>query len=451
MGDRHSMEIEEEQPCDIPFPSEEKKALSPPPDHEHPAYHPLPGKQIPAYVPIQPAYNTLPSQRSRAPSFRRLPDQSPHIPDFVFSPIALNPAADQLDPIPVTPQAELAASPIPTRGLTSSIPSSKFSTARMSPPRTSPPRAPPPRAPLPQTPPLQRRTIPPRNSSPLSKLTQSRGSPPQKITPPTNSAVRRISESRLGYPSPTAGGKAELPASMPPSNDLSITNDEPIKAPLNPTPAFHHIYLPESLDDFWKDDLTDITESIPIGLEDDSSNRDSQRAHAEKEQRRSPQSKQGKPQSRQEQRSSPSPVPEKPSRPKLRQQRSDVSALSDYHHTLREQPSGVSALTVTTEEEPPTHNHSRQWSASERGHVTSWQVYKGDAPIGQDEVSPLFSPQSAAARQAQWSDMGDMSVQPLNLQGRDGWTGREGWSAVPLTPMTPLDQRRALRHKERMK
>jgi hypothetical protein len=117
------------------------------------------------------------------------------------------------------------------------------------------------------------------------------------------------------------------------------------------------------------------------------------------------------------------------------------------------------------------HNHSREWSASEKDHVTSWQVYKGETPLlghageydnqdlGLDDVvSPLFSPQSAAKGRSEWAE-GDLSVQPLNLEGRQDYFSAnpkgkrvpEGWSAVPLTPMTPREQQmlqqRTLRHK----
>jgi hypothetical protein len=109
--------------------------------------------------------------------------------------------------------------------------------------------------------------------------------------------------------------------------------------------------------------------------------------------------------------------------------------MSESYVPLREQPSDPSMLTVSEESEiaPVKSKKNKKWSASERDGM-SLLVYKGDAPIRPDEVSPLFSLQGAPRQAAQLSEDSDMSIQSLALQGR------EGWSAVPLTPMTPLNK-----------
>jgi hypothetical protein len=112
--------------------------------------------------------------------------------------------------------------------------------------------------------------------------------------------------------------------------------------------------------------------------------------------------------------------------------------MSDTYYPLREQPSELSMLTVSEESviPPARPRPQKKWSASERDGM-SLLVYKGDAPVRKDEASPLFTPQGTSRRGVQLSDDGDMSIQPLALQGR------EGWNAVPLTPMTPLNKTRA--------
>lgn len=518
-GARDSMEIEEGGTLDVLVPNEEKRALVPPPDDEHPAYHPLPGKHLPAYVPGQPAYNSLPSQRSLAPpSISHVPEQSPKIPGLVFTPIDISLGDTQLETIPITPKAELAASPVQPKAA-SPIPSSKFSTARRSPPPSSPPK-----------------NSPPTDLAPLAKVATIR-TPPRENGPLTNFSMKHISSPRPGYPSPTAGGKVELPASVPPT-DTPVMSDAPVKAPLNPTPAFHHIYLPEPLSGVSTSSMDTAYSTIPIGLGDDKSGsstrstnepKQSKSSNLRHEHKRSPQTKQEKrsppqagherkpsqqytreegsppqpaqgkrrsPHTTREPRSSPPPkqqqeftppLPselsethpalrdqvrqdrgdttpskqgkrspptqqtqspsqqERKSPPPLRQQRSDVSAMSDSYYPLREQPSELSMLTVSEESEsaPVKSKKKKKWSASERDGM-SLLVYKGDALIGQDEVSPLFSPQGASRRAAQSSEESDMSIQPLALQGR------EGWSAVPLTPMTPLNKTKAQKRADGM-
>jgi hypothetical protein len=515
------MEIEEGGTLDAPVPNEEKRALVPPPDDEHPAYHRLPGQHLPAYVPGQPAYNSLPSQRSLAPpSISHVPEQSPKIPGLVFTPIDISLGDTQLETIPITPKAELAASPVQPKP-SSPIPSSKFSTARRSPPSS------PPKTSLPMSP------------APLANVATIR-SPPRENGPLTNFSMKHISIPKPGYPSPTAGGKVELPASLPPT-DAPAVNDAPVKAPLNPTPAFHHIYLPEPLSGVSTSSMDTAYSTIPIGLGDDKSGSNTRSANAREDQKqmkssnlrhehkRSPEMKQEKrspkaghekkqsqqysreqgspPQagqgkrrspnvareprsspppkhqqeftpplpsilsdihpalrdqvrqergdttpSKREKRSPPNQQPRSPpqeerrSPPPLRQQRSDVSAMSDSYYPLREQPSEMSMLTVSEQSESApvkSKQKKKKWSASERDGM-SLLVYKGDAPIGHDEVSPLFSPQGTSRLAAQSNEESDMSIQPLALQGR------EGWSAVPLTPMTPLNKTKAQKRAEGM-
>jgi hypothetical protein len=502
------MEIEEGGTLDAPVPNEEKKALVPPPDDEHPAYHPLPGKHLPAYVPGQPAYKSLPSQRVSAPLIPRVPEESPKIPGLVFSPIDIALGGD-LDPVPLTPKAELAASPVLLRAITSPVPSSKFSTARTSPP------------------PSLSQNSPPMDPAPLATVATAHSPPQREGGRLTNFSMKHISAQRPGYPSPTAGGKAELPASLP-AADLPIMTNMAVKAPLNPTPAFHHIYLPEPQSGVSTSSLDTAYSTIPIGLGAEnadqtpktSTQRDQKKqakpSNLRQERRQSPQTKQEKrspPLAEQEKKRSPHPEKEKRTPPRqtreprasppptqdnsstpplpvqrsglslsdthpalrdqvrrerglttptkqekrtpppseqrrspprqekqsrpLHEKRSDVSAMSDSYFPLREQPSDVSIMTIAEQREgndtPSKPSRSQGWSATERSDMTSWQVYKGVAPIRHDEVSPLFSP---ARRNPQLGDEGDMSLQPLTAQGP------EGWSAVPLTPMTPLGKSR---------
>jgi hypothetical protein len=105
--------------------------------------------------------------------------------------------------------------------------------------------------------------------------------------------------------------------------------------------------------------------------------------------------------------------------------------MSEPSYPLREQPSETSMLTVSEESEVPAAKpRQKKWSASERDGM-SLLVYKGDAPVRKGEVSPLYPPSRGAA---QLSEESDMSIQPLALQGRDGF------SAVPLTPLTPSNK-----------
>lgn len=514
-GPRDSMEIEDGGTLDRPVPNEEKRALVPPPDNEHPAHHPLPGKNLPAYVPAQPAYNTLPSQRLLAPppSISQIPEHSPKIPGLVFTPIEIVLGDTQLDTIPITPKAELAASPVQPKP-SSPIPSSKFSTARTPAPPSTAQKTPHSMAP-----------------APVAKVATSRSSP-RENGPLTNFSLKHISVQRPGFPSPTAGGKIELPASSPPAG--VVAENVPVKAPLNPTPAFHHIYLPEPLSGVSRSSAGTAYSTIPIGLGDSKphiqtktlNSRDDliqpkpsnlrqehkQPSQTKQEKRPQQQTKHERKQSQEysrelgsppqpgqgkrrasraprESRSSPPPKqereyapplpsndhqlslsdthpalrdhvrqqravtptpkqgkrqpsqqtpspprPEKRTPPPLRQQRSDVSAMSDSYFMLREQTSEQSMSTVSEESDitpiPAKSRDKKKWSASERDGM-SLLVYKGDAPLGKTEVSPLFSP---SRRVAQLSEDSDMSIQPLVLQNR------EGWSAVPLTPMTPLNK-----------
>lgn len=497
-GARHSMEIEEGGTLDNrPAANEEKKALVPPPDNEHPAYHPLPGKNLPAYVPGQPAYNTLPSQRSVAPRSKSLvPDVSPKIPGLIFTPIEIVLGDTHLDTIPITPKAELAASPVHHLPKPSSpIPSSKFSTARTS-----------------LTPSSPRKSLTSLHPAPLAKVATSRS--PRDNGPLTNFSMKHISSPRPGFPSPTAGGKIELPASWPPT-DASVAINVPVKAPLNPTPAFHHIYLPEPLSGISRSSADTAYSTIPIGLGDTTpdiktraiNSRDDwmqpKPSNLRQEHIPSPQIKHGSklsqptsrdlgsppqpgqgkrrtPPTAREPRASPPPklhrenTPPLPlngplslsethpafrdhvrqgrvetptpkqrkqsrrkSPPPLRQQPSDVSVMSDSYYPLHEKSSEQSMLTVSEGGDfapiPVKSKHKKKWSASERDGM-SLLVYKGDAPLGTNEVTPLFNTSHQAA---QLSEESDMSIQPLVLQSR------QGWSPVPLTPMTPLNKSKA--------
>lgn len=462
--------------------------MIPPPNH--PAHHALPGNQLPAYVPGQPAFNSLQSPRSFAPSFNHLPEQSPEIPGLVFTPIEIVLEGTELGPIPHVPEAELEASPVqqeeppPSR-----VPSSKFSTART--PTSSPP--------LPQN--------SPRIPAPLAKGATTL-SPPRENGPIPSFSMKQTSPVQLSRLSSTAPGIAELPASFP----KPTVSDVAVKAPLNPTPAFHHIYLPEPESETPMSPETSEYSTIPIGLGFEDPNQKSRSPNLQQEQKRSPQPRQGgwpspSPQLRQEKKRSPrleqeqgSPLRGTRRSPQAAREQqfsllpnqeestlySDISSLSDYRpalrdhlrqgsqdqlapssiqHTrspsrqrqgsrspkmLRSQPSEVSAMTdsyareqpsdssiAMGESEPLRPKQSKTWSAKEKDDATSWQVYKGDVPIPRDEWSspplfkPLFSPQGVSRRPVQLKDESDISIQPLASRARGSW------DAAPLAPITP--------------
>lgn len=77
-----------------------------------------------------------------------------------------------------------------------------------------------------------------------------------------------------------------------------------------------------------------------------------------------------------------------------------------------------SAKTVTASDEGVrlTHNHSREWSESDREHVMSWATYNGpDSPLmeGDEAFSPMIE-QVARAEKVERMEM----VQPVQVQGR---------------------------------
>lgn len=396
------------------IPDPEKQSLVEPPVDEHPALHPLPGvsSETPTYYPggpQHPAYNTLPSQRGRHPTHITLPGQqllpqvaqlaqsSPQIPDFEFSPVELLPEDhfDSMDQVPLTPQAELAAFPSPPKSIASKL--RRHST----PPRNATPH---------------RRSTPPRHSLPLTRLTPpptSHPSPPRPSPPrKSHTGLQQLTTlSRkptplplrprtLTYPSPTAGGRPELPASIP----LPVA-----KTPKNPVPAFHHISLPSpqeplSASSVRRHESTNTTYSIPIGLGVESTRQSSWPLN-------------------------------------------NHAVTSDAHH-LREQPSAVSALSAmrdlqnasavsdltTTSEAPEAElegsagplkpNHSSSWTPSHNNHVMSWQNYSSPASPSQehivDEVSPMFSPPVTAG--------GNGVVSPMLSPPMPGQAGYKGFN-----------------------
>jgi len=364
---------------------------------------------------------------------------SPQIPDFIFSPIELVPGADQLEDVPVTPQAELAAFPSPPQTIPSHMRSITQQMKRQAtPPRNSAHRP-------------RRQSTPPRHSAPLGRLTPpqlssapsepspnsapliQRGSNPMKsftglqISGLQRKATTRPSPTRprgTTYPSPTAGGRPELPASFPSRPTLSKNMPSLQKTPRNmistakPMPAFNHISLPSPVSSTLdRNESTHTSYSIPI-LYDAKSRRQSKA--------------------------------QDPGWPL-----SNHPVTSDAHH-LREQPSAVSALSAIRDLQNASqvsamsvlspgvitpggglkHNHSREFRDDEAQHVMSWQNYNEQANSGMDErlmgdgeseISPMFSPPMD----------GNNIVSPMTMGMKTpGIGGYGGYGNGVVSPMT---------------
>jgi hypothetical protein len=353
-----------------------------------------------------------------------------------------------MDSVPLTPQAELAAYPSPPKSIASQLSQLKRHSTppRNRPRRTStPPRmslpldrlTPPPSGPLPPRPKLHRKS----HTSELSISTLNR-----KPTP------RRTRPRNVTYPSPTAGGRPELPASYPPVFVARTPRGK------NPNPAFHHISLPSpqeppSASSIRRNESTATSYSIPIGL--------------------GVEQKQETKQEMKEQNNN-WPIHNHP-------------VTSDAHH-LREQPSYVSALSVardlqnasavsaltTSSSVPPIpeaeietmprlkHNHSMEWehpkSAQKQHHVMSWQNYSAaGSPIAEaddrepqtsistatTEVSPMFSPPTH-------SEKNYTVVSPMLSPPAPGQAGYKGWhhysyDGEPATPQIGMAERLSIK------
>jgi hypothetical protein len=415
--------------------------LIPPPDH--PAYHALPGNQLPAYVPGQPAYNSLQPPRPFASSFNHLPEQSPEIPGLVFTPIEIVLEGTELDPIPLVPEAELEASPVQQQEPPSRVPSSKFSTSRV-------PASP---HPLPQN--------SPRSPAPLAKAATSL-SPPRENGPLPSFSMKHTSPLQPSSLSPMVAGIAELPASFP----QPIVSDVAVKAPLNPTPAFHHIYLPEPESDAPKSSEATEYSTIPIGLGFEDPNQKSKSPNLQQEQRRSAQSRQGgwpSPQARQEKKRSPrleqeqgSPLrgtrrsPQAAREPQFsllpNQEEStlysDISSLSDYRPALRDH------LRKDSQEQlaPSSIQHTRSPSRQRQGSrspktlrpqpsvvsamtdsYSSLREQPSDPSIATGESEPLRPKQSKT-----WSAKEKDDVTSWQVYKGDVPIPRDEWSSPPL-------------------
>ncbi|KAH8592057.1 hypothetical protein B0O99DRAFT_261524 [Bisporella sp. PMI_857] len=408
--EEREMDIADDPIEDAPIPNNEKGSLEAPPVEMHPAYHRLPGQSadVPVYYPAGTAHpaqtiqsrmeesakpytlRNLPSQRDPHPTSISLPGQvpecSPEIPDLVFSPIDLVQGNEQLDVIPITPQAELAAFPSPPQTIPSSIHRSTITQLRrsMTPPKKTRPMRP------------RRQSTPPRHSAPLDRLTP----PPQSdavLPTPTNKSVPQKSMTKSGlkisglltttnlsrkptprpsgrprqqtYPSPTAGGRPELPASFPTINT-------------KPMPAFNHISMPSPAASSPDQDLgvrrnesigTNSTYSIPIGL---ASTLTRQHSLTNWPLNNHPVTSDAH---------------------HLRNQSSGVSALSAIRDL--QNASAVSAMSVVPSGSNVAPKIGEVSAHSETAHVLSWQDYANGAhpmsPGQNSEISPMFSPQGA--------------------------------------------------------
>jgi hypothetical protein len=483
----------------------EKASFMAPPINDHPALHPLPGQtaNIPTYYPggaSHPAYtrNHLPSQRGRQeetsldlpiehpdiprPPFasEREPSSSPQIPDFVFSPIELVPGADRMDNVPITPaddavpltpQAELAAFPSPPTTIPSHMPSfAQRLKQEAAPPRHTFNRP-------------RRQSTPPRHSAPLERLTPphistmvmssqpglnsapliERGSNPMKsFTGLQISGLQRKPTGRTlnvrprgtTYPSPTAGGRPELPASFPTFSSPSrpkLPKSMPSiqKTPRNmissraPMPAFNHISLPSPVSStLGRNESTNTTYSIPIAL--DSKSRRQSKSQTQD----------------------------------LNWPLTNHPVTSDAHH-LREQPSAISELSTirdtqnssavsamsslspeaTTPGGALKHNHSREFHEDE-SHVMSWQNYSERANIGargvgqklmggdHDEVSPMFSPPIDGHGNGLVSPL-TMGQKTPAIGGYGGYNNNSVVSPMTVSAKTPSQQSLDERERER--
>lgn len=440
--------MDDEPPEDMYISSNEKVGLQPPPVEAHPAYHPLPGqsRSIPTYYPggthpDHPPYTleNLPSQRDNHPTTVALPGQStvgrsPELPDLLFSPIDLVRGAEHLDIIPITPQAELAAFPSPP----TSIPSAAKSSDKKSILRRS--ITPPSRSHRPQRP--RRQSTPPRHSAPLDRLTPAYNpevspSPAPKTddaqAPSKSMTQKGLHISGMGqkaektpatrpsfrprfqtYPSPTAGGRPELPASFPPPKKMPAFNHISLPSPIPTTPVQKASPVPSIARN--ESTGTSSTYSIPIGLASTLARQNSLNNW---------------------------PLHNHPvtsDAHHLRNQSSAVSALSAMRDV--QNASEVSALSVV----PSTnlkHNHSRDLSAhSEHAHVMSWQDYDDEInDIGDaSEISPMFSPASATA--SAMDRRQNSIVSPMTAIGRTPHAGGSTFSGL-IGARTPSQLRGA--------
>ncbi|KAG9243526.1 hypothetical protein BJ878DRAFT_114307 [Calycina marina] len=418
-------EAHDEMVDDYPYPRYEKTRLEPPPEHSHPAYHPLPGqsREIPTYYPggihpEQPPYTlkSLPSQRNVYSRSVALPSQkvaskSPELPDLLFSPIDLVRGVEMSDVMPITPQAELAAFPSPPTTIPSSV-----KTALKKPLQRS--LTPPQRAQKPQRP--RRQIIPPRHAAPLNRLTpydnipspaakaetiklkKERGLKISGLRPEVNNTTdTRPTENRprlQTYPSPTAGGRPELPASSPPPKRAPAFNHISLPSPI-PSSPMQIRYLTRN-----ESTATSGTYSIPVGLASTVTRQESLKNW--------PRSINNNPVTSDAHH--------------LRNQSSAISALSavrDLHNS-----SAVSALSVVPSQ-TLKHNHSRDLSAhSEHAHVMSWQDYQGEGEGEPEnsEISPMFSPQSTGPHMHN----NNAVVSPMTIGERTPGQGSSGFSTL---------------------